>query len=279
MFKNLFSLSGSRFNDHNFTDYGNLDYGGDSLRQITSDEILEMLKVSFRPDPERPGSTLDLPPKFLGTLRLTLAEVCYNSFIRANPATPIYPRDYYLSKVFQFVYLLLVARFDYETVIHSRQSLHRVLDQLQSTHMPPDTRISLADLLWESYSGCLVYERPPRVLVLLRRFLRNALNPPEPGSQPGTRGPARDTKNQQLIWETTERCTPEGCTKKGKALRKYLPQICAQLDGKEVPASNGRGQKTTMRWSEKLELPGGPEKVCKAIERACEAHLENKPKP
>jgi hypothetical protein len=44
-------------------------------------------------------------PEVVEVLRMTLSTDCFTSFLRTNPHLPIKPRDYYLSKLYQFFHI------------------------------------------------------------------------------------------------------------------------------------------------------------------------------
>jgi DNA-binding Xre family transcriptional regulator len=99
MFCNLYSSS-SALRNHNFCSFLQ------PVERVTEDYIVGHLKQSYLPRPYR-----GLEPYFDSLFELTLSADCCASFIRANPELPIRPRDYYLSKLFQFLYEALVAAY------------------------------------------------------------------------------------------------------------------------------------------------------------------------
>ena len=88
MFRNLYSLP--RFTDHNFNDSTGILH----QEQGPGPHVGEAFRIRR---PYRPH------PYLLSTLSCTLSPLCCASFLRANPALPITERDYYLSKLFQFL--------------------------------------------------------------------------------------------------------------------------------------------------------------------------------
>jgi len=102
MFLNLYGGS-SVLRKHNFCNFLQ------PVEPVSEDYIVGHLEQSFPPAPH------GLEPYFDSVFEFTLSVDCCASFIRANPELPITPRDYYLSKLFQFLFEVLVVayRLDY----------------------------------------------------------------------------------------------------------------------------------------------------------------------
>ena len=93
-------------------------------------------------------------PYFDPIFPITLARESCESFLRST-SLPVTARDYYLSKLFQFLYLALVANFGLEhNETEVRERLERFLDGI-----PVECTKRLAEFDWtEFYSDTLNYE-------------------------------------------------------------------------------------------------------------------------
>ena len=113
MFKNLYFLRDPAFRNHNFSDFWNAPGGGggDPIEQISDEAIAGYIRRSYLPDSVMPGRAEGFPPDFHPILPVTLSRPSCESFIRAYLALPVTPRDYYLSKAFQFAYSVVVIRY------------------------------------------------------------------------------------------------------------------------------------------------------------------------
>jgi hypothetical protein len=114
LFTNLYFLRDPILRDHNFSDFWDDPGGGggDPIEQVSADEIERYIRDSYRPNSVKPEMAEGFPPDFYPILRRTFSRPCCESFIRAHPALPITPRDYFLSKAFQFVYSAVVIRYN-----------------------------------------------------------------------------------------------------------------------------------------------------------------------
>ena len=93
MFVNLYSdaKAGAAFREHNFTYFlGNLD-------RVAEDWIKGAFAERFR--------TNDWEPEIAATFEFSLSERACRSFLRLHPGLPAIERDYYLSKLFQYLKL------------------------------------------------------------------------------------------------------------------------------------------------------------------------------
>jgi hypothetical protein len=89
---------GPAFRDHNF------DYFLEHLESRTEASVKAYFCARYR--------TNDWSPDFADAFEFTLSARACDSFLRLNPSVPIIPRDYYLSKIFQFASLSLVAAIE-----------------------------------------------------------------------------------------------------------------------------------------------------------------------
>ena len=110
LFRNLYYFS-AEFRNHNWN-----DFFGD-LRQDQEPYIEAELRKSYA-DPRRGGPE----PYFYSIFPATMSAAACASFLR-HTTLPITERDYYLSKLFQFLYVPLELKFllpDNETDVCER---------------------------------------------------------------------------------------------------------------------------------------------------------------
>jgi hypothetical protein len=140
LFHNIYSSCKS-FRDHNWN-----DFFGD-LRQDQEPYIEAELRRSY-------ANPLGPEPYFYRILPVTLTPESCESFLRSTNL-PIGARDYYLSKLFQFLYLPLELKFlleDDATEVSKR--LEEFLDAI-----PPECMERLAEFDWSQfYDDTLRYE-------------------------------------------------------------------------------------------------------------------------
>jgi len=100
-FRNLCSLPALR--SHNFSNF----FPARPVERVSEEYIAGHLQQSYQPHPHG-----GLEPYFDSVFELSLSPDCCASFLRANPDLPITGRDYYLSKLFQFLYESLRVAYD-----------------------------------------------------------------------------------------------------------------------------------------------------------------------
>ncbi len=92
MFLNLFYLSDSDFQNHNFSDFNNESGGGGPILRESARAIQRYIHESYKPDARRPGRLEGFPPDFDYIFPMTLADevVVPVSFahIRSCPSQP-----------------------------------------------------------------------------------------------------------------------------------------------------------------------------------------------
>jgi hypothetical protein len=148
LFKNLYFLRDPTFRDHNFSDFWNSPGGGggDPVEQVSDVEIEKYIRRSYLPNSVRPAVAEGFPPDFNPILPITLSQPCCESFIRAYPTLPVTPRDYYLSKAFQFAFSAVVIHYFPDAAILTdpmavppsftiAESLASSLDIIQERHL------------------------------------------------------------------------------------------------------------------------------------------------
>jgi hypothetical protein len=140
LFRNIY-FSCKPFRDHNWN-----DFSGD-LRQDQEPYI----EIEFRRCYAGPSGP---EPYFYKILPVTLTPESFESFLR-SANLPIAARDYYLSKLFQFLYVPLVLKFRLEdNPTEVRQRLEEFLDGI-----PPEYTERLGEFDWsEFYDDTLCYD-------------------------------------------------------------------------------------------------------------------------
>ena len=140
MFRNIYLFS-QAFRDHNWNDFF------DDLRQDKESYIEGELQRSY-------GDAGWPEPYFDRTLPVTLTRESCESFLRST-SLPITARDYYLSKLFQFLYSALLANFQLEhRETEVRERLEQFLDGI-----PQECTERLKEFDWtEFYADTLNYE-------------------------------------------------------------------------------------------------------------------------
>jgi hypothetical protein len=144
LFRNIY-FSSKSFRDHNWN-----DFFGD-LRQDEEPYIEAALRRSYA-DPREPGPE----PYFYKILPVTLTAESCESFLRSS-SLPIAARDYYLSKLFQFLHVPLVLKFGLENdPTQVSKPLEEFLDGIS-----PECTEKLAEFDWsEFYEDTLRYDLP-----------------------------------------------------------------------------------------------------------------------
>ena len=266
MFINLYNLPGRSFLDHNFSDYLNCGIGNDPIRKVKNGEIHEIIAKSFEPHPnDKTKKCIGLPRKFDSILKMTFSMACCDSFIRANPSLPITPRDYYLSKLFQFLAVMWITRFEDDFIGEQLFRLHQVLDRVSIDDLPPGDRIKLEELWWESYHHCLALGSAADVLDQFEAYLTSQLDPLEPASTKRRRGPRADMARHRKIAGVVE-----SWRLRKEDWRDDLPGVCAELDRLGLSVSDyKRGELKDgwkkVNWETKLATADGHESVSHAI--------------
>jgi hypothetical protein len=147
VFSNLFSGVGPRFYDHNFSNFI------DRIEQHSCDDLRALLSDSWGPW----GRESRFDPNFFGNIVfVTLSPETCASFFRAYPNLPVTERDYYLSKLFQFIWLIATNWIDHRGDAKDRYS-YGIEETLEgSIALVPDSMIPvLRDFNWGRFQGDL----------------------------------------------------------------------------------------------------------------------------
>jgi hypothetical protein len=211
LFRNIY-FSCKSFRNHNWS-----DFFGD-LRQDEEEYIEAALRRGYA---EPPGPE----PYFYTILPLTLTPESCEGFLKST-SLPIAARDYYLSKLFQFLYLPLTLKFPLEAdATEVSKRLEEFLDGI-----PPECMERLAEFDWPQFYGdTLGYELHD----VLRRL---------PLHLPGPR-PGRPSKAM-----TKERWVGENWPSRLKLVRGTDPQkVAAEHCGVSV--------ETYKKWEQGVRPP------------------------
>lgn len=242
MFQNLYFLSDPAFRNFNFSDFWSESPARAPFESVPEEYIEARIRESYAPDSKPPE------PYFYSILPFTLSERCCKAFLRSNPGLPITERDYYLSKLFQFLYRPLIesAPIDWSGTDEIAALLCAFLDQL------PDRVVSeLSKFDWQGfYQDTWLYE-PLEVINRLPQHLPRDLSLTA-GRAPRKHGFDPDMENHVKVAGVV--------TTHGPDWKQDLPQICAELDDLGVPHPE-----EWAGWSSALET-GKQERVIKAIQ-------------
>jgi hypothetical protein len=151
---------------------------------------------------------------------------------------PVDERDYYLSKLFQFMYLTLQVRFNpqgaSEMAVKGR--VQNLLDGVPDELLPPQEEEHAWERFWELFyhdTQALqlraVLDRLPEHLKTVFHGTRNIPTGPEKALR-RRRGPKPDMENHRKVAQVVSRCGPEWQDKAA------LNKICGTLDRKKIPA-------------------------------------------
>ena len=170
MFVNLFfsldSSLGSNFRDYNFS------YFLEQLQKVPESDIEAMLREKFRG-----GKNWD--PNYLGAIiEFTLSEGVCDSFLRDVKGVPATRRDFYLSKLCQFVVLSVNAAIGDDIEIRIRANSLRylmedALDAIPNAQLPDFHGLDL----WQFQHEIGFVNGRPRSLAELEIALTRLLEP------------------------------------------------------------------------------------------------------
>jgi hypothetical protein len=229
LFRNIY-FSCKSFRNHNWSDFF------DDLRQDEEEYIEAALRRGY-------AEPLGPEPYFYTILPLTLTPESCEGFLKST-SLPITARDYYLSKLFQFLYLPLTLKFPLEAdTTEVSKRLEEFLDGI-----PPECMERLAEFDWPQFYGdTLRYELDD----VLRRL---PLHLPVP-----KRGPSSAKM-------TRERWVDEKWPSRLKQVRGTDPQkVAAELCGVSV--------ETYKKWEQGVRPPAPR---CMDAVRQFTAYLESK---
>lgn len=197
---------------------------------VTSEYIRARIAESYRE--EFPTA---LGPDFVHTMRLTLSRGTGQAFFRANPRLPATERDFYLSKWFQFLYVVLEVRYrlgaepEWETQVAIEAALDPNQEWLpESTNMP--------DVDWwafyydtRKYDLLTVLKRLPKHINT--RLGEDTTYQETLAKSKSRRGPKPDMDRHReiaaIVWSHGTEWRSEGT----------LHEICEELDTKNVRVS------------------------------------------
>jgi hypothetical protein len=251
MFRNLYFLVDD-FADFNFNDFL------DRFEEVPEDYLQTRIERN-----QQEGEHIE--PYFEPIIPLTLSPNSCNAFFRSHPRVPASERDYYLSKLFQFLFLPAKLRFsptfDEERAIRDR--LEGFLDGLGDEILQDLSRFDW----WSFYEGACELDLDT-VFAELPTHLPGAVRPTESVDSsrppPRKRGPKADIDNHLKVWAIVERY---GTDWKWEENRHKLENLVAALDEANIPVPKPRSERwlrAPQSWGRALEYD--PELVIKNID-------------
>jgi hypothetical protein len=255
VFRNLFYEDG--FLDYNYNDFFDDGDGFGRLESVTNAWIESCLRRSYRPGRLEGG----LEPYFDRTLPTTLSPKSCQGFLRQTKL-PIDERDYYLSKLFQFIYVTLDVRFELGFSANEvSKHLREILDEIPIGVLPPDSRIDWSELWWDFYrmthsqtQDVVMSWLEKRISVLVHGSSNKTVHERRHGPEPDlhvVRKTAGVIQSHYLgDWKRAD----------------TLQSVCEDLDKEEVPMSSAWRQWATSpgTWVQALQLH--KERVVKLID-------------
>lgn len=258
VFTNLWS--DEAFRDHNFSNFY-ADFPGGRIEEVSHDWILASVRKSYE---DRDG----LEPYFDSILPYTLSPKCCASFLRAYSNLPVDQRDYYLSKLFQFIYLTLEVRFSLQGAaeMEVKEKVQDLLDRVPDELLPPLGDEHVWERVWEliyhdtrSLRLRAVLDRLPEHLKTVLHGTRNAKTRPEKELSRRRRGPKPDMESHRKVAQIVGRCGPNWQD------QTVLEKVCRALDKSKIPPSKSWEKWSPAALSWERALQNHPEHVIKAI--------------
>ena len=239
MFQNLNFISGRVFRDFNFATFWSDSPTGAPFESVSEEYIVNVIHQSYASERDPPE------PYFYSILPFTLSAPCCGAFVRSNPGLPITERDYYLSKLFQFLYIPLIESAPGTYWAHDEiaSQLSEFLDQL-----PEPMVLELSRFDWSGFYADTWFYEPAEVVQRLPQHLPQDIIG---ASRPRKHGFDADMENHCKV-STVVRRYPDW--------KKNLTQICAELDDLGVPYPDQWDG-----WGDAIAT-GKQERVIKAIE-------------
>jgi len=257
VFRNLFFENG--FRDHNYNDFFDDMDGFGGLETVPHEYLENSLRDSFKP-----GWKFGPEPYFSRTLPTTLSPKACESYLR-HSRLPIDRRDYYLSKLFQFFYIVLDAKF--EIGFSDRKvslQLREILEGIPVDLLPPDSRIAWSELWWDFY-GHTCSEGLDAVMSWLEKEIGARIEAHHGEAAGQTRKRRRGPQPQLSLCRKTARIVqslgPSDWSRSEK-----IKSVCETLDREEVPMSPAweRWKSPPKTWID--ALVGRKELVTKLID-------------
>jgi hypothetical protein len=211
------------FLDFNFCDFFAEDAPGGQIGEVGEAYLSSQLKGPDSPE-----------PYFWRILPTTLSPACCDTFLRHN-RLPAMPRDYYLSKLHQFIYEAFRCVYSLvEPESEIRRSVHNLLDRIPDLALPPhrnpDDLATLFDAAYNYADRETIEQSIARLDVAVTDFVR-------PGSvariKTGRRGrPALPRERK----EAAHRAKMEGAPIQRQAALLYGVQFPSPRQVKDTPS-------------------------------------------
>jgi hypothetical protein len=246
--------------DHNFSDFYAV-YPGGRIAEISHDWILTSVRNSY-------ADAAGLEPFFDSILPYTLSAKCCASFLRAHSSLPVDERDYYLSKLFQFIYLTLEVRFNLEGIadLQVKGRVQDLLNRIPDEWLPPQGEGQAWQRVWElfyddtrSLQTDAVLDRLPEHIKTVFPETRNVQARPEKQPSRRRRGPRPDMKSHRKVAQIIKRCGSDW--QEAAALEK----ACLALDHNKIPTSKSWAKLNPPALSWERALLYHRDRVIKAI--------------
>ena len=233
MFCNLHFLK--TFRDHNFSDFWVGSTTGAQIDKVPETILAGYVRNSFLPVPN--GG--DLPPDFDPILILTLSPKCCASFIRTYPEWPYDERDYYLSKLYQFLLVILEEKYDFFNVSGSNRLgmlVEDLLNLIPRGILPPNADVDWYQFWWQIWKASststldevlgLLQDSVADILGMTEAQIEKAL---DDGGRPSRRyGPEPDSETHRRVFEIVSKYP----NWKGS---EELKQICREMTEAGIP--------------------------------------------
>lgn len=250
-FRNLYFLVDD-FADFNFNDFL------DRFEEVPEDYLQGRIESN-----QQEGEHIE--PYFDPIIPLTLSPNSCSAFFRSHPRVPASERDYYLSKLFQFLFLPIKLRFN-PSFDDERALRHRLEAFLND--LGDETLQDLSGFDWWSfYEGACDLDLDT-VFAELPTHLPGAARPTESVDSsrllPRKRGPKSDIENHLKVLAIVERYGPDWMREEN---RHKLERLVAELDEANIPVPKPRSERwlrPPQSWSRALEYD--PELVIKNID-------------
>ena len=182
------------FRDHNFSDFTGAELHPDGgINQCAYRWLESAIRESYQPGPFGHPD-----PEFSYIITLTLSPECCASFTRTTKL-PINERDYYLSKIFQFIFLTLYIRFPDEP--EWREVEERLVEFLQED---PGTDVQARFDWWSLYADTRKPEADVnKIVARLQKYLPTP-KAPHPKHELGSRTSLLLKKKTMSVPEAAE---------------------------------------------------------------------------
>jgi hypothetical protein len=269
MFANLYwEVKSLHFQDHNFRSWGH------GIQKMPESHIVQLIKGSCDvPDRHEDAHAYDawVEEGFeLETIfEQTLSRRACVGFFRAEPSVPALERDYYLSKLFQFLWLIAMECHEFLLTAHrdwvrshyvelDSKVLENFLDSLPEDATPEQ----LAEFKWQSFRVELcnicttqaVEGELLRALGDLHRFLPSSASQAETPAIPKSAGSRREAVRRSVLSMTFSAIQEWWSNVHGPELLKHARSAHGHVQ-KEAAVKCGAALETYKKWESAKRTP------------------------